>query len=89
MQIRFPPQIAPSYGGSGPPSNTWFLGPTQVHTLSRILIGLAIFARLKIVTDQPTDRPRYSIRDNKSHLHSSELRPNNKLCNIQATDGTN
>lgn len=25
-----PPQIAPFPGGSGPPSNTWFLGPTMV-----------------------------------------------------------
>lgn len=25
------PKIAPSCGGSGPPSNTWFLRPTKWH----------------------------------------------------------
>jgi len=34
---HFPFKIPPSLGGSGPPSNTWFLGPTRVliHTAFR------------------------------------------------------
>jgi len=38
------------------------------------------FCRLKIVTD----RPRYCICNNRPHLHSSEMQPNNQLCNIVA-----
>jgi len=45
--------------------NTWFLGPTQVHTPNGISIGSAIFAWLKTVTEQSTDRqadrPCYSV----------------------------
>jgi len=32
-----------------------------------MLIGLAVFAGLTIVTDRQTDRPRYSVCDNKLH----------------------
>ena len=31
------PKIAPSHGGSGPPSNIWFPGPTQVLNPNGIL----------------------------------------------------
>jgi len=43
-------------GGSGPPSNTWFLGPTQVLNPNGISIGAAVRAGLTSVTDRPTDR---------------------------------
>jgi len=43
-------------GGSGPPSNTWFLGATRVLNPNEISIGAAIFAGLTSVTDRPTDR---------------------------------
>jgi len=43
VQILSPTKLSLRMGGSGPPSNTWFLGPTRV------------FAGLKILTDQQTD----------------------------------
>jgi len=52
-----PLKIAPSHEGSGPPSNTWFPGPTQVLNPNGISISSAIFARLLVWwTDRPTDR---------------------------------
>ena len=50
-----PLKIAPSNGGSGTPSNTWFLAHTQVHNPNGISIGSAVFAGLTIVTDRLTD----------------------------------
>jgi len=65
-------KIALSHGGSGPPSNTWFPGPTRVLNLNGISIGSAVFAGLTRVTDRqtdrPTNRPRYSIGNNRPHL---------------------
>jgi len=49
-------KIAPSHGGSGPPSNTWFPGPTRALNPKGILISLAISAGLTIATDRQTDR---------------------------------
>ena len=43
----FSPQNCPFAGGSGPPSSTWFSGPTGVF-------GAAVFAGLISVTDQQT-----------------------------------
>ena len=55
-------------GGSGPPSNIWFLGPTQVLNPDGISIGpdgisigAAIFAGLTSVTDIPTDPSTLSL----------------------------
>ena len=45
-----PLHIAPSPGGSRPPSNTSLLGSTQVHTPAGISIGSAVFAGLTNVT---------------------------------------
>ena len=50
-----PLKIVPSHGGSGPPSNTWFPGPTRVFNPNCISISSAIFAELTSVTDRPTD----------------------------------
>jgi len=36
-----------------------------------ILIGSAVFAWITIVTDRPTDRPRYSVCSNRTHLRST------------------
>jgi len=69
--------------GSGPTFNTWFLGPTRVRNLSGISNGSAVCARLTIVTDRQTnrqtDRPRYSICNNRVDrtLRSTAMRPNN------------
>jgi len=51
-----PKKNAPSHGGSGPPSNTWFPGPTRVLNPNGISIGIAVFARLTSVTDRQTHR---------------------------------
>jgi len=56
-----PPQNCPFARGIWTPSNTWFLEPTQVHKLNGISIGSSVCAGLTIVTDRPTDRPRYSV----------------------------
>jgi len=40
---------APSRGGSGPPFNTWFLGPTRVFITNSISIASAVFAQLRVV----------------------------------------
>jgi len=63
------PQIAYYHGESGPPSNIYFLGSTQVCNPNGILIGSAIFADLMTVTDRQTDRPCYSSCNNRPHLH--------------------
>jgi len=39
--------------------------------------------------DTRYDRPRYFLCNNRLHLRSSEMRPNNELCNAVVTDGTN
>jgi len=41
-----PVKIAPTHGGIWTPSNTWFLGPTQVLNPNDISIGWAVFAGL-------------------------------------------
>jgi len=54
-----PPKIAPSHGGPGPLSNTFFIGATQILNPNDISIGSPIFTGLTAVTDRqtrPTDR---------------------------------
>jgi len=52
------------------PSLTWFLGPTRVLNPNCFSIGSAVFAGLTTVTDRQTDRPRYSVCNNRPHLHT-------------------
>jgi len=47
--------------------------PTRVHIPNSISIGSAVFARLTIVTDRPTDRPRCSVCSNRPHLRRHSL----------------
>ena len=42
MGRPLPLKIAPSHGGSAPPSNTWFLGPTRVLSPNGISISSAV-----------------------------------------------
>ena len=76
-----PGKLRPSPWGSGPPSNTWFLGPTRVIHPREISICLAVFAGFTnvtnrlTVTDRQTDRPRNSVCRNKPH---AAMRPNSK-----------
>jgi len=53
VQIMFPLNTTPFTRGIRiwTPSNTWFLGPTRVHTANGISIGLALIAGMKIITD--------------------------------------
>jgi len=60
--------------------------PTWIHIQPKrnILIGSAIFAGLRVVTDRQTeidrqtnDRPCYSICSNRLHLASAAMQPNN------------
>ena len=46
-----PIKIAPSHGGSGLPSNTWFPGSSRVLNPNGISFGSAVFAGLTHVTD--------------------------------------
>jgi len=46
----------------GPPSNTWFIGPTRVHSPNGISIGSVVFAWFSTVTDRPTDTPHHRSR---------------------------
>jgi len=50
-----------SHGGSGPPSNTWFPGPTRVLNPNGISIGSTVFAGLTSVTDRQTDHATQSV----------------------------
>ena len=65
-------KIVHSHGGSGPPSNTWLPRLTRVLNPNGISIGSAVFAQLTSVTDRQTfrqtDRPRYSVGNNRPHL---------------------
>jgi len=74
MRRPFPVKIARAHGGPEPPSNTWFLGPTRVLNPIGISIGSAVFPRLISVTDRqtnrPTDRPRYSVGNNRPSLRA-------------------
>jgi len=62
---------APSHGGSGPPFNTWFLGPTRILNPNGIAIGAAVLAGLTSVTDRPTDHPTRSIIIIIQYLYSA------------------
>ena len=66
----FPLKIAPSHRGILTPSNIWFPWPTRVLNPNTISIGSAIFAGLSSVIDWPTDRPRYSVTNNRPHLRT-------------------
>jgi len=50
------------------PSNTCFPGPTRVLNLNGISIGSVVFEGLTNVRYRPTDRPRYSVGNNRPHL---------------------
>jgi len=53
-------KIAPTHGGSGHPSNTWFLGPIWAHNPNGISVGSAVFCRAHWCC-RPPDRPCYVL----------------------------
>jgi len=61
------------------PSNTWFLWPTGVHIPNSVSIGSVVFTGFTVVTDQQTDRPRYSVCSNRLRLASAAMWPNNGI----------
>ena len=68
-------------GGSGPPSSTWFPGPTQVLNSIGISIGAAIFAGFTSVTDRPTDQATQWVTIGHIYVRSSAMRHNNNSNN--------
>ena len=66
-----PSKLPPPMGGSGSPSNTWFLGPTRVLSQNGILIGQSVFAGLTSVTDRPTDHTTRSVTISRIYEHST------------------
>ena len=85
----FPIKIAPSHGDLYSHLIHGSLGSTEstpqmvFQSVRLSLQGLPLWQ-----TNWPTDIPRYPICNNRPHLRSSEMQPNNKLCNIVMTDGT-
>jgi len=65
-----PLKIAASHGVSGPQSNIWFPGPTQVTNPNGISIGSAVFAGLTSVTDRPTDHATRSVTIGRIYVRS-------------------
>jgi len=56
-----------SHGESGLPSNTWFLGFTRLSIANDISIGSAVLQGSLL---RQTDRPRYSVCNNRPHLRT-------------------
>jgi len=54
--------------------NAWFPGPARVLNPNGISIGSAVFAGLTSVierqTDRLTDRPHYSVGNNRPHIRT-------------------
>jgi len=83
MQITFRPKNCPfEWEDLDPHLTHGSLGQPESTAKNGISIGSAVFAELKLVIDLQTDRPRYSICNNRPHLHGSDMRPNNEFCNI-------
>jgi len=67
----FPVKIASSHGGSWPPSNTRFPGPTQVLNPNGILISGAVFAGLTSATYRLKDHTSRSVTINCIYIRST------------------
>jgi len=74
----FPLKIDPSHGGSGPPSNMWFVGLTRVINPNGISIGAAVFAGLTSVTDRLTDHATRSVTIGRIYVCSTAMWPKNR-----------
>jgi len=68
--LPLPLEIVPSHGGSGPPSNTWFPGPTRVLNPNGILIGSAIFSGLQSWQTTLLTVATQSVRICRIYVHS-------------------
>jgi len=75
-------EIAPSHGGSGSPSNTWFLGPTQVHSSESISIGSAVSSGLMDSARQ-TGHATPSVTVGCIYVRGTAMRPNKyNVCRV-------
>jgi len=71
-----PSKLPLPIGGSGPPSNTWFLGPTWVLNPNGISVGAVIFAGFTCVRDRPTDHATRSVTIGRIYVRSIVMWPN-------------
>jgi len=55
------------------PPNTWFLGPTRVHTPNGISIGSAVFVGIKVVSN------RHTVTDLDKHAQRTRYIGTNRL----------
>jgi len=94
VQVKFlPSQLSLLIGRSGHHLIHGSWGPPESTARANgISIGSAVVARLKIVTERPTDRQTdhatQSVTIGRIYIVVSQWL-NNKLCNILTTDGTN
>jgi len=75
MGLPFPSQNCPSHGGIWTPSNTWFLGPTQVHNLKWHVDQFRGFCKAHN-HDKSTDHAT-SVTTGRIYVHSTMMWPNN------------
>jgi len=77
----FPLKIAPFHWESGPPSNTWFLGPCPVHDPNKqYLDQFSHFCRAYCCdrqNDRPTDYATRSVTVGHIYVHSTAMQSNN------------
>jgi len=84
LAIPSPSKLPPPVVGSGYPSNTRFLGPSE-SSAQTAFRAVSRFCRAHYC-DRPTDRPRYSVGNSRPlRIRSTAMRPNNnnkahKLC---------
>jgi len=72
--------------GDMDPCNTWFLGPLPSPQLKRHVDRFSRFAGITTVTDRQTDRPRYSVCNNRPHLRAYYwMRPNNHKASAEVS----
>ena len=72
LRPPLPPQNRPFTCGDLDAHLTRFLAPSQVHNPNGISIGL-----VDRQTDRQTERPRYSVCNNRPHRRSTVMRPKN------------
>ena len=77
-----PSKTDPSPGGSGTdPTNTWLLGPTQVHTTNSISTGSAVFVWLMVMSNRYTPHRPQNAGNNSVHA----MWPNGTTTEITAS----
>jgi len=83
MDRSFSPSKFPLAWGSGPPSNTRFLGPTPSHnqtphqSVQQFSLTIVTDRQTDRQTGRLTDRPRYSVTTDCIYVRSNVMQPNN------------